>query len=503
VPRPRNLRPVSCTVYRGIDGLWHGYLTVGTKLDGKPDRRHRTGRTEQECTDKIRQLEAGLAAGKAVSRGRHPDTVGSWLAHWLEHIAKPSVSYNTFEGSYAYAVNLYLIPALGWRRLDQLEADHIEKLWRSLLDREHGPGLSAGNVALFHRTLRAALNEAVRRDKLAKNPALVARSPQSEADEVVPLTADEIRRILAVLDHRRNGVRWLLAMIGPRQGEVLGLRWSDIDLDTGMVTIHGQAQRRKWRHGCKDPGACARRKCRTGPCRPAWAHGCPDRAACTAYQGRACPRRQPAHCPDHRGDCPPPCPPDCTGHAKTCPDRHSGGVRLDDGAERAGRRGTSRRIRTKSEAGTRRVALPAELIAELRAHRKRQDAEREHAGSMWTDNDLVFATVTGGPIDRRRDWGDWKDLLAEAGVRDVRVHDARHTAATLLLAKGVDRRVVMDIMGWSSERMLGRYQHVVDEMRHEAAARIGEALWTTRPDPEPAPTGVIDLADARRRRRPA
>ena len=85
--------------------------------------------------------------------------------------------------------------------------------------------------------------------------------------------------------------------------------------------------------------------------------------------------------------------------------------------------------------------------------------------------------MAGRPIDPRADWASWKALLAEAGVRDARLHDARHTAATLLLVQGVNARTVMDIMGWTEARMLSRYQHVVDELRRDAADRMGQALW--------------------------
>ena len=68
-------------------------------------------------------------------------------------------------------------------------------------------------------------------------------------------------------------------------------------------------------------------------------------------------------------------------------------------------------------------------------------------------------------------------LLKAAGIRDVRVHDARHTAATLLLAQGVDQRVVMQILGHSQISMTSRYAHVLPQVLTDAAGRIGEALW--------------------------
>ncbi|WP_442937483.1 tyrosine-type recombinase/integrase [Nocardioides sp. URHA0020] len=82
-------------------------------------------------------------------------------------------------------------------------------------------------------------------------------------------------------------------------------------------------------------------------------------------------------------------------------------------------------------------------------------------------------------MDPRADLREWKEILAEAGVRDVRLHDARHTAATILLVQGVDKRVVMDLMGWSSEAMLRRYQHVVDELRVEAVRKSTSYLYGT------------------------
>jgi len=72
---------------------------------------------------------------------------------------------------------------------------------------------------------------------------------------------------------------------------------------------------------------------------------------------------------------------------------------------------------------------------------------------------------------------DWRELLVSAGVRPARLHDARHTTATLLLVQGIDARVVMDILGWSSAAMAKRYQHVVPELHQLAAQRMTAALW--------------------------
>lgn len=91
----------------------------------------------------------------------------------------------------------------------------------------------------------------------------------------------------------------------------------------------------------------------------------------------------------------------------------------------------------------------------------------------------MFAQPTGKPIDPRADYGEWKALLADAGVREARLHDARHTAATFLLVLGVTERAVMDVMGWSKIDMAQRYMHVPDELRRRIAAQLGGLLWTS------------------------
>ncbi|MFL6077250.1 MAG: tyrosine-type recombinase/integrase [Mycobacteriales bacterium] len=91
---------------------------------------------------------------------------------------------------------------------------------------------------------------------------------------------------------------------------------------------------------------------------------------------------------------------------------------------------------------------------------------------------MVFCQPTGKSVDPHRDWEDWKELLKAAGVRDVRVHDARHTMASLLLEHGVPLRVAMEILGHASIQLTSdTYSHVAPELAEDAAKRMGEALW--------------------------
>jgi integrase len=91
----------------------------------------------------------------------------------------------------------------------------------------------------------------------------------------------------------------------------------------------------------------------------------------------------------------------------------------------------------------------------------------------------VFTSAVGKPLIPNSDYHEWKALLRAAGVRDARLHDARHTAATVLLVLGVPERTVMGIMGWSSTAMAARYQHLTDPIRRDVAVRVGRLLWAS------------------------
>jgi integrase len=173
-------------------------------------------------------------------------------------------------------------------------------------------------------------------------------------------------------------------------------------------------------------------------------------------------------CRRHKLACPTPCPTDCTGHARWCPRRQGGGLVLDD---------------VKSKAGRRTIALPAPLLDLLRAHQEIQAQERITAGSLWEDHEFVFTQPNGRPIDPKADQQAWKDLLEEAGVREARLHDARHTAATMLLVLNIGTRAVMDLMGWSSSSMAARYQHVTNDLRHDIADSLGILVWGATENP--------------------
>jgi len=100
----------------------------------------------------------------------------------------------------------------------------------------------------------------------------------------------------------------------------------------------------------------------------------------------------------------------------------------------------------------------------------------DEIADLWHDGGWLFAQPTGKPVDPRADYTAWQALLKAAGVRAVRLHDARHTAATILLVLKVPPRAVMDVMGWSQVSMTSRYQHVPAQVLSDIAASVGGLL---------------------------
>ncbi|MGX1755851.1 tyrosine-type recombinase/integrase [Streptomyces lydicus] len=406
------------SIYLGKDGRWHGRITVGVKDDGTPDRRHISRKTRAEATKAVRELERQRDS-TGVRKAGQTWTVTTWLTHWVENIAAPNVGENTIDG-YRVAVYHHLIPGLGAHRLEKLEPEHLERFYQKM----RANGSAAGTAHQAHRTVNTALNEAVRRRHLTTNPASIAKAPKLEEEEVEPYSLEEVQRLLAEATKVRNTARWVIALaLGLRQGEVLGLKWEDVDFEVGVMLV------------------------RRGRLRPRYKHGCGDKCG-----------RKPGYCPQKINT----------------------------------RRETKD---TKTRAGKRPIGVPEELLKLLRRHKEKQQRERALARDLWVEKGYVFTSPTGEPLNPNTDFHRWKDLLKAAKVRDGRLHDARHTAATVLLILGVPDAVVDRIMGWEpgkSARMRRRYQHLTGPVLQQTAAKVGGLLWGPPPQVvQPAAGGSV------------
>jgi integrase len=113
----------------------------------------------------------------------------------------------------------------------------------------------------------------------------------------------------------------------------------------------------------------------------------------------------------------------------------------------------------------------------LKRHRQIQRGERRLAGSRWVESGLVFTSSIGTPLDERNVRRVFKDILQDAELPKMRLHDLRHTCATLLLGQGVHPRVVMDTLGHSQISLtLDTYSHVLPSLQAEAARQMDRAI---------------------------
>jgi integrase len=225
-------------VYQRADGRWVAAVDLGWQ-DGKRRRKVIYGRTRREVADKLNALLPAAAAGQVVA-GRAPtvaDAVESWLA------AKGHLKPKTLA-SYRWVAEAYVIPSLGKKRADKVTPADLRAMTKGLIDR----GLSRRSAQYAHRVAGMALGDAVALGQLRANPAAQAKAPRPVRRLQTTLTAQEARKLLAAAQKAPtakkggrksdHGALWTLALTtGMRQGELLALRWSDLDLEARRVRV--------------------------------------------------------------------------------------------------------------------------------------------------------------------------------------------------------------------------------------------------------------------------
>ncbi|MFG1708687.1 tyrosine recombinase XerC [Nonomuraea sp. M3C6] len=195
------------SIYLGKDGYWHGWVTVGIKPDGSPDRRHRMAKTEAEVTQKVSELEGNRESGQVIKPGRVP-TVAEWMTEYLDVICERLVASGKMAprtlADYRSKNRHWIVPLLGRHRLNRLAPEHLDAAYTTMLAK----GRSTSTVLKVHRILSRALKIAVRRGKITRNVTTLVEAPTAAETEIEPLSREEARRILDVAKTKRNGVRW-------------------------------------------------------------------------------------------------------------------------------------------------------------------------------------------------------------------------------------------------------------------------------------------------------
>jgi integrase len=203
--------------------------TVQT-LEG-PKRKTIYGKKRQDVADKLAKALSDRVDGIVVDDKNL--TVGEYLDRWLSDAVRGTVRESTYSRDKYLATN-HVKPSIGRVKLKNVNALHIQGLYRERLD----SGLSPSTVQKIHHVLHKGLRQAVRWNLIPRNPADDVKSPTPAPKEMHPLSASEARRLLDAVQGDRLEVLYVLAVhTGMRRGELLGLKWDDVDLENASVRV--------------------------------------------------------------------------------------------------------------------------------------------------------------------------------------------------------------------------------------------------------------------------
>jgi integrase len=234
---------------------WAVVLDIGVKPNGRRNVKWHSVKGSREDAERERvRLLHELNIGAYIEPAH--ETVATYLRRWLDDYARMKVSAKTFE-RYEEIVEKQLIPALGHYKLAKLRPPHIQGYYAKACAtgrRDGKGGLSAQTVLHHHRVLREALQRAVKWGLLAINPADAVEPPRPKRKETRVLDEAESAKLLAAARDGRYYVPVLLAVTtGMRRGEILGLRWSDLDLDAGTLAVRQTLEQTRAGLAFKEP----------------------------------------------------------------------------------------------------------------------------------------------------------------------------------------------------------------------------------------------------------
>lgn len=368
------------TIYHRRDGRYEAAAYLMT-TGGIRKRVRVYGRTREATFAQLVELKSRAQQGLAV-----PDRtwrLGNYLDYWLESIVRPNRRPKTYE-LYEGVARLSLKPTLGRQTLTRLTVPMVQTFLNEQLT---SGGASVRKAQVIRTVLSAALSRAVREELISRNVARLVELPTWERGEIRPWSIEETTHFLrAAQDNPLCPAYTLLVLYGLRRGEVLGLRWQDIDFEAGEIRIRQQMQRVA---GVLEPGP------------------------------------------------------------------------------------------VKTKAGKRDLPLLGLAREALETHRATQAEARAHAGSGWHGDalGLIFTTSSGRPIEPNNFVRSFQRLCREHGVRIIKVHHLRHTAATMLKNLGVPAREAQLILGHSQISVTQEiYQHGDANTRREALGRVEAVL---------------------------
>jgi integrase len=214
------------SIYRRKDGRW----TAEISLEGGKSK-FLYGKTRKEVQERLKAALYEQQQGTLVTGPQQQ--VGQFLIHWLDDMHKQSIRARTYE-RYEEIVRLHLVPGIGYHQLQKLLPQHLQSFYKKKLE----GGLSTTAVISFHNVLHKALETAVRWNLIARNTCDLVSPPRRKRFEIQPLSMQQIRQFLiAAHGHRLEALFILALATGMRRGELLALKWQDLDLEQGTLQV--------------------------------------------------------------------------------------------------------------------------------------------------------------------------------------------------------------------------------------------------------------------------
>jgi integrase len=351
------------TIYQLPSGHWRAQVC----LDGR--RISATRRTKVAARDWIREIyaqrEAGLTYAGAQAR------LGEYITSWLE--SKGGHIRPATQQQYRYSIERYILPRIGGVRLLELTTGRVQAFIDELAREQVG----SRTIQVVRIVLHGCLKQAQQQGLIGRNPVELVKSPKPPAREMRVWSESELSGFLVSVQGERNEMLYALALAtGMRQGELLGLKWADIDW-RGQVQVKRQA---------------------------------------VELQGG--------------------------GYAFAEP---------------------------KSKRGIRCIEIGDGIIERLREQARRVELMRKMARERWQENDLVFPSAVGTPQTGSNLDRDFQRLVKRAGLPEIRFHDLRHTAATVMLSHGIPAVIVAGMLGHTLNVLMERYAHYIPTLQGEAA----------------------------------
>lgn len=221
-------------------GQWVAQLTIGTNPEtGKPKRKSFYGKTRTEARNKMKEYMEEMEQG--IDLQGQEQTFGEWLMTWMDNYKKIELRLSTWE-NYMRSIKKHIYPALGHIPLRDLKTDDIQRLYNKMIKDDLAPATVRRNHQIIHSCLKQAANNRL----LAWNPAEGTKLPKLPETTARAMTPEEMEKFLSVL----NGDRWGAAFLcllgtGLRMGELLALRWQDVDLDRQILQVRQALVRTK------------------------------------------------------------------------------------------------------------------------------------------------------------------------------------------------------------------------------------------------------------------